>query len=106
MIDFDLAELYSVETAHFKRQVRRNLSRFPEDFMFRLKENEYKSLRRQIGILKRGAHSKYLPYAFSEQGVAMLSSVLEQQDSYQGQHTNYPCFYPNESFFSPIKISY
>ena len=76
MLDFDLSSLYAVETSQLKRQVRRNLDRFPEDFMFELTAEEYDSLRCQLGILKRGEHSKYAPMAFTEQGVAMLSSVL------------------------------
>ena len=76
MLDTDLAELYEVENKQLKRQVRRNAERFPEDFMFELTINEYNSLRSQIGTLKRGEHAKYLPMAFTEQGVSMLSSVL------------------------------
>jgi hypothetical protein len=76
MIDSDLAQLYSVETKQLKRQVRRNIERFPEDFMFELTSIEYEIIRSQIGTLKQGSHSKYLPMAFTEQGVAMLSSVL------------------------------
>jgi hypothetical protein len=76
MLDFDLAALYGTETKQLKRQVKRNRNRFPEDFMFELTEEEYETLRCQIGTLKRGEHSKYLAYAFTEQGVAMLSSVL------------------------------
>ena len=76
LLDRDLAELYGVETKQLKRAVRRNLPRFPSDFMFELTREEYNSLRSQFGTLKRGAHSKYLPFAFTEQGVAMLSSVL------------------------------
>lgn len=71
MLDSDLAELYGVEVKHLKRQVRRNMGRFPED--------EYDSLRRHFGTLKRGEHSKFLPFAFTEQGVAMLSSVLNSE---------------------------
>ncbi|TAK54524.1 MAG: ORF6N domain-containing protein [Bacteroidetes bacterium] len=76
MLDKDLAELYGVETKVLKRAVKRNVERFPEDFMFELTEEEYASLRYHFGTLKRGKHSKYLPYAFTEQGVAMLSSIL------------------------------
>ena len=76
IIDHDLAELYDVETKQLKRAVRRNINRFPEDFMFQLTKEEYRSLRSQFGTLKRGTHSKYPPMAFTEQGVAMLSSVL------------------------------
>ena len=79
MLDSDLADLYQVEVKQIKRQVRRNKDRFPEDFMFELSKREYDSLRRQLGTLKRGEHSKYLPYAFTEQGVAMLSTVLKSQ---------------------------
>jgi cell division protein FtsL len=76
MLDSDLATLYAVETKQLKRQVRRNIERFPEDFMFELTQVEYEILRRQFGTLSWGEHSKYLPMAFTEQGIAMLSSVL------------------------------
>jgi phage regulator Rha-like protein len=79
MLDSDLAEMYGVETKLLKRAVRRNIDRFPHDFMFQLTDEEYRSLRRQFGTLKRGAHSKYPPMAFTEQGVAMLSSVVNSQ---------------------------
>ena len=79
MLDRDLAEMYGVETKLLKRAVRRNIDRFPHDFMFQLTDEENRSLRRQFGTLKRGAHSKYPPMAFTEQGVAMLSSVLNSQ---------------------------
>ena len=78
MVDFDLASLYEVETKILKQAVRRNIDRFPSDFMFRLTNAEWNSLRSQFVTLEngRGKHSKYLPFAFTEQGVAMLSSVL------------------------------
>ena len=76
MLDSDLAELYSVETKYLKRQVRRNLDRFPADFMIELTRGEQHALRSHFGTLKRGLHAKYLSFAFTEQGVAMLSSVL------------------------------
>jgi hypothetical protein len=78
MLDSDLAELYGVETKRINEQVRRNPKRFPDDFMFQLTEEEAESLRSHFATLKsgRGKHRKYLPYAFTEQGVAMLSSVL------------------------------
>ncbi len=79
ILDSDLAELYGVETKQLKRAVRRNINRFPEDFMFQLSKEEYQSLRSQFGTLKRGAHAKYPPMAFTEQGVAMLSSVLNSE---------------------------
>ncbi len=83
MLDFDLAELYGVETKYLKRQVNRNRDRFPEDFMLRLTSEENRALRFQIGTLKRGQHSKYLSYAFTEHGVAMLSSVLRSKRAVQ-----------------------
>ena len=61
MLDYDLAEMYGVETKQLKRAVRRNINRFPEDFMFQLTNEEHRALRRQFGTLKRGAHSKYPP---------------------------------------------
>jgi len=79
MLDRDLAELYGVTTGNLNKAVKRNLDRFPPDFMFQLKQEEYESLRFQFGILKKGQHSKFLPYAFTEQGVAMLSSVLRSK---------------------------
>jgi len=79
MLDGDLADLYEVEVKHLKRQVRRNSDRFPPDFLLKLSKEEYKALRSQLGTLKRGEHSKYLPYAFTEQGIAMLSSVLKSK---------------------------
>lgn len=81
MLDFDLALLYSVENKRLKEAVRRNPNRFPEDFMFELSKIEYDSLRTQFATLKngRGQHLKYLPFAFTEQGIAMLSSVLKSE---------------------------
>lgn len=76
MLDSDLAELYGVETKQLKRQVKRNAERFPEDFLFELNMEEQKILRSQFGTLRHGAHSKYNIMAFTEQGVAMLSSML------------------------------
>lgn len=87
MLDFDLAALYQVETKRLKEAVRRNIERFEgEDFMFELSENEYNilknRLRSQFASLEidgRGKYPKYPPFAFSEQGVAMLSSVLRSE---------------------------
>jgi hypothetical protein len=78
LLDSELADLYQVETKALTRAVRRNIDRFPADFMYQLTAAEVASLRSQIGTLKtgRGTHRKYAPYAFTEQGVAMLSSVL------------------------------
>ncbi len=75
MLDRDLAELYQVETKQLKRQVRRNIERFPEDFMFKLTQLEHENLRSQFGTSSWGG-TRYLPSVFTEQGVAMLSSVL------------------------------
>jgi phage regulator Rha-like protein len=84
MIDRDLAELYGVEVRALKQAVRRNIDRFPGDFMFELTREEEDSLRSQIVILKgRGRHSKYRSFAFTEQGVAMLSSVLKSEQAIQ-----------------------
>jgi hypothetical protein len=85
MLDADLAELYGVETRVLVQAVKRNLERFPEDFMFQLNKDDVDFLTSQIVTLKkgRGQHSKYLPYAFTEQGVAMLSSVLRSQRAIQ-----------------------
>lgn len=83
MLDGDLAALYGVTTGNLNKAVSRNIDRFPKDFMFRLNQKEYRSLRFQIGILKRGEHSKYLPRVFTEQGVAMLSSVLRSKRAVQ-----------------------
>jgi hypothetical protein len=79
MLDNHLAELYGVSTGNLNKAIARNRDRFPNDFMFQLSPKEYESLRSQSGILKRGQHSKYLPHVFSEQGVAMLSSVLRSK---------------------------
>jgi hypothetical protein len=79
IIDADLAELYGVTTGNLNKAVKRNIERFPNDFMFQLTKEEYKSLRFRFGILEKGKHSTYLPYAFTEQGVAMLSSVLRSK---------------------------
>lgn len=82
ILDFDLALMYGVENKVLKQSVRRNLNRFPDDFMFELTEIEFNSLRSQIVTLKnsgRGQHSKYMPFAFTEQGIAMLSSVLNSE---------------------------
>jgi len=75
MLDMDLAELYGVETKQLKRAVRRNEKRFPPDFMFELSQDELENLRSQFGTSSWGG-VRYLPMAFTEQGVAMLSSVL------------------------------
>lgn len=76
LLDSHLAELYGVETGAINRAVKRNQERFPEDFVLQLTEQEYEALRCHFGISKERGGRRYLPYAFTEQGVAMLSSVL------------------------------
>ena len=85
MLAGDLAQLYRVETFNLNKAVQRNLERFPADFMFKLTTMEYRALRFQTGILEtgRGQHPKYLPYVFTEQGVAMLASVLRSKRAVQ-----------------------
>jgi hypothetical protein len=84
MLDFDIAELYDVQTSRLNEQVRRNIDRFPIDFAFQLNDDEFKSLMSQIAISKigRGGRRK-MPYAFTEHGVAMLSSVLNSKEAIQ-----------------------
>lgn len=79
MLDYDLAELYMVPTKRLNESVKRNIKRFPVEFMFQLTEAEVKRSRSQFATLKRGENIKYRPYAFNEQGVAMLSSVLNSE---------------------------
>ena len=79
MLDKDLTQLYGVTTKRLNEQVRRNIKRFPEDFMFQLTWQETKFSRSQNATLKRGQHAKYRGCAFTEQGVAMLSSVLNSE---------------------------
>lgn len=80
MLDSDLAELYGVETRRLNEQVNRNIDRFPEDFMFRLNNEEFHHLMSQIATSKRGGRRK-LPYVFTEHGVLMLSSVLNSKQA-------------------------
>jgi hypothetical protein len=79
MLDVDLARLYGVETGALNRAVKRNLERFPEDFMVQLTAEEAAALRCQSGTSKGRGGRRYLPYAFTEHGVAMLSSVLNSK---------------------------
>jgi len=81
MLDFDLSELYDVETKVLNQAVKRNIERFPVDFMFQITKSEFDSLRSQFVTLEngKGQHSKYLPYAFTEQGLAMLSGILKSK---------------------------
>lgn len=81
ILDVDLVKLYQVETKQLKRQVWQSFERFPEDFMFDLTIKEYSFLSSQIGTLKQGKHSKYSPMAFTEQGIAILSGVLNSSQA-------------------------
>jgi hypothetical protein len=76
MLDFDLADLYEVENKRLKASVRRNIKRFPEDFMFELNEIEFSNLRTKFSTSSYGGN-RYMPFAFTEQGIAMLSSILK-----------------------------
>ena len=82
MLDSDLAMLYGTETKMLNRAVKRNIKRFPSHFMFQLTKEEWEILRYQIGTFRNDIR-KYLPYAFTEQGVAMLSSVLHSEKAIQ-----------------------
>ena len=79
MIDRDLAELYEVEVKYLNRAVKRNITRFPSDFMFQLTDNEWEHLRYQIGTAKMVGKIRYNPYVFTEQGIAMLSGLLNSE---------------------------
>lgn len=83
MLDRDLAALYGVETKALTRAIRRNRDRFPGDFMFELSREEFDNLRRQFGTSSQWGGRRYRPYAFTEQGVAMLSSVLRSKRAVQ-----------------------
>jgi hypothetical protein len=84
MIDRDLAEMYEVETLRLKEQVRRNISRFPEDFMFQMSPEEFQNWRSQIAMSKSDKMGlRYAPFCFTEQGVAQLSSVLRSETAIQ-----------------------
>lgn len=97
MLDFDIAELYEVATRALNQAVKRNIKRFPEDFMFRLSTSEWKMMKSQIRTSDteypqrsqfvtfedKGLYNKYLPYAFTEQGIAMLSGVLNSEKAIQ-----------------------
>lgn len=76
MLDYDLAELYEVETKYLKRSVKSNLKRFPPDFMFEMSKEEWNVLRCNFSTSKGSGGARYLPYAFTEQGLAMLSGIL------------------------------
>lgn len=83
MLDFQLAELFDVHTKRLKEQVRRNNSRFPADFMFELTEREFDALRTQFATSNKRGGMRYRPFAFTEQGVAMLATVLNSDRAIQ-----------------------
>ncbi len=83
ILDSDLANLYEVETKVLIRAVKRNIDRFPEDFMFQLSSEEFENLRFHFGTSSQWGGRRYPPYAFTEQGIAMLSSVLRSQRAVQ-----------------------
>ena len=83
MLYRDLAKLYGVETKYLNKAVKRNKKRFLEDFMFILNKEEACASRFQLGTMKRGGNVKYFPYAFTENGIAMLSSVLNSERAIQ-----------------------
>lgn len=89
MLDADLAALYQVETKTLVRAIKRNIERFPADFMFRLSEDEFENLRRQSGTSSSWGGRRYFPYASTEQGVAMLSGVLRSPPRGAGQHRDH-----------------
>ncbi|GLU55925.1 ORF6N domain-containing protein [Dyadobacter frigoris] len=99
MLDFDLAEMYEVETRSLKQAVRRNIDRFPEDFMFELTKTELENLRSQNVISSWGG-LRFLPFAFTEQGVAMLSSVLKSQKALQVNITIMRAFVMIRQYYS------
>ena len=83
MLDADLAALYGVETKQLVRAIKRNISRFPPDFMFQLSKDDFENLRCHFGTSSQWGGRRYPPYAFTEQGVAMLSSVLKSKRAIQ-----------------------
>ena len=83
MLDFDLAEMYGTETKRLKEAVRRNIKRFPSDFMFELTKEEYHSLRSQFASSNQRGGTRYMPFVFTEQGVSMLSSILNSDIAIQ-----------------------
>ena len=107
MLDKDLAELYGVEVKNLNKAVKRNMNRFPIDFMFQLTKEEYNSLRCQNGTLKngRGEHSKYLPYVFTEQGVAMLSSVLRSETAIEVNVRIMRAFVAIRKYLAPVQCT-
>ena len=99
MLDFDLALLYQTETKVLKQAVKRNLNRFTEDFMFGLTDSEITALVSQSVIPNKGKLGGAIPFAFNEQGVAMLSSVLNTEKAIEINIFNHTCFHYNPTIF-------
>ncbi|WP_159467092.1 ORF6N domain-containing protein [Dyadobacter sp. 3J3] len=99
MLDFDLAEMYEVETKVLKQSVRRNIDRFPSDFMFELTKIEMENLRSQ-NVTSSWGGLRYLPFAFTEQGVAMLSTILKSQKALQVNITIMRAFVMIRQYYS------
>ena len=101
MLDSDLAELYQVETKRLNEQVKRNSGRFPEDFMFQLTSEQWENLKSQNATSSWGGR-RSLPYVFTEQGVSMLSSVLNSEVAINVEYPNHQGVYQNaENAFDP-----
>lgn len=97
MLDSDLAKLYGVQTFNLNKAVKRNVQRFPADFMFQLTKEEYDSLIFQNGISKTGRGGRrFMPYAFTEQGVAMLSTILNSEQAIAVNYSDYANFCSNQ----------
>ena len=103
MFDADLAELYGVPTKRLNEAVRRNAARFPEDFMFQLTAEEAETLRSQFATSNGRGGRRYIPYAFTEPGVAMLSSVLNSEQAVQVNIAIMRAFVRLRSWLLPIK---
>lgn len=97
MLDRDLAEMYGVETSYLNRAVKRNFTRFPEDFMFQVSKEEFQNLIFQIGISSSWGGTRKFPYAFTEQVVATCSQFGNGRP---GEHSNHPVVHKNETTYS------
>lgn len=108
MLDSDLAKLYGIDTKVLKQSVKRNIKRFPSDFMFELTQTEFEFLRSQIVTSNKRGGNRYLPFAFTEQGVAMLSSVLNSESAIEinvGIMRAFVAIRQTLSISSPYKVS-
>lgn len=105
MLDFDLAPLYGYEVRSLNQQVKRNIDRFPADFMFQLTRKEVDSVRSQFVIsqenglfMGKSGGTRWLPYAFTEQGIYMLATVLKGEVGCTAEYLHHACFPGNEAF--------